>query len=140
MFAVLNDQRLHEFTDGAPRSLAELRSKFESLAAGQSPDGREAWLNWVVRRIDGPAIGYVQAGVADGSAAVAWVIGAPWQGQGFASEAATAMAAWLIARGVTEIRAAIQPLHTVSNRVAEHLGLTETAEVVDGEVIWAWYK
>ena len=71
MFAVLNDQRLHEFTGGAPRSLAELRSKFESLAAGQSPDGREAWLNWVVRRIDGPAIGYVQAGVADGSAAVA---------------------------------------------------------------------
>lgn len=52
----------------------------------------EQWLNWVVR-VDGAAVGYVQATVHDGiRAAVAWVIGAQCQGHGYATAAGRAMA------------------------------------------------
>ena len=76
-----------------------------------SPDGREVWHSWIVReRESGAAIGFVQATVGatagsslasvdtadtpyDGrtSAELAWVIGVPWQGRGYATEAATAV-------------------------------------------------
>ena len=100
MFSVLDDQRLHVFTGGRPRTLAELHDHYGKLAAGVSPDGNEDWLNWIVRlRRPKTAIGTVQAGVEDGSANVAWIM-APLAGSGYAVEAATAMVAWLAAHDV----------------------------------------
>ncbi len=137
MFSVLDDQRLHAFTGGRPRTLAELRDHYGKLVAGASPDGNEAWLNWIVRlHQTKTAIGTVQAGVEDGSANVAWIIGVPWQGQGYAVEAATAMVAWLAAHDVHAVKAAIHPEHAASAGVARRGGLSPTAEVSDGEVIW----
>jgi RimJ/RimL family protein N-acetyltransferase len=137
MFPILNDPRLYEFIGGSPRSIEELRSRYESLASGQSPDGLEAWLNWIVRlHENGAAIGYVQASVMDESADVAWVIGVAWQRQGYASEAALAMVEWLIARGLTSIRACVHPEHAASAGVARLCGLSPTDKMVDGEVVW----
>ena len=83
-------------------------------------------------------VGVVQATVAsDGTTAdVAWEIGVPWQGRGYATEAAIAMVAWLEAHGVGTIRALIHPAHVASARVAERVGLVPTAEREDGEVVW----
>ena len=99
MVDVLADERMHEFTGGQPLSLEELRSCYQQLESGSSPDGDEAWLNWIVRLHDGRRpVGVMQATVAaDGSSAdVAWEIGVAAQGKGMASEAATAIVAWLI--------------------------------------------
>ncbi len=52
MADVLNDPGLRTFTGGSPLTQAELRKRYESLAVGQSPEGHEGWLNWVVRRHD----------------------------------------------------------------------------------------
>ena len=111
MVDVLSDARLYEFTGGSPPHVEELRRRYEVQVAGVSPDGREAWLNWVVRlRSDGTAIGYVQASIerAGADAEVAWVIGRAWQGQGYASEAVGSMVTALRAAGTRRLVAHVQ--------------------------------
>jgi RimJ/RimL family protein N-acetyltransferase len=141
MVAVLDDQRLHEFTGGHPKTLEELRETYRRQAVGQSPDGTQGWLNWTVRlRASGAAIGTVQATLrqADGAttAAVAWTIGSRHQGRGFAKEAAAAMADWLRSYRVERLSAHIRPDHAASIAVARHLGLRPTDELIDGEITW----
>ena len=134
---LLDDDRLHAFTGGAPLSPAELERRYARLAAGRSPDGRQGWLNWVVRRRDDDAaVGTVQATLTGDVAAVAWVVATPHQGRGYAREAAAAMVAWLRAAGTREIVAHVHPDHAASAAVARAAGLGPTAERVDGEVRW----
>src|SRR5262245_25767721 len=141
MAAVLNDPALHTFIGGEPATVDELRARYSRQVVGQSSDGTEGWLNWVVRRDDtGELAGTVQATVyrvgPRVSADVAWVVASPHQGQGIASEASAAMVDWLRDHGVNEIVALIHPDHTASSNVARRLGLVPTEDLVDGEVRW----
>ncbi|MFD9790216.1 GNAT family N-acetyltransferase [Streptomyces sp. NPDC059070] len=137
MADVLGDPALHRFTGGAPYARDELRARYERLAAG-SPDPAVHWLNWVVRlRWDGRPVGTVQATVEGAAAEVAWVIGTPWQGRGYATEAARALVAGLAAHGVRRVVAHIHPDHTASAAVARAAGLAPTRERRDGEVRWS---
>lgn len=141
MAPVLDDVGLHRFIGGEPLGIEELRARYARHARGRSPDGSEAWLNWVVReRTTGNAVGTVQATVTDVDAepvaALAWVIGTDFHGRGFAKEAAALMVDWLHERGVTRLRAYIHPHHDASMAVAGSVGLAPTDEVVDGEVRW----
>ena len=141
MAAVLDDLDLHVFIGGQPATHQELRARYEHLVAGQSRDGRERWLNWVIRRRDdGRAVGTVQATVTKQdrtlTAEIAWVIGTAQQRQGFAREAAHAMVGWLREQGVTTIVAHVHPQHEASKAVARALGLEPTDALVDGEVRW----
>jgi RimJ/RimL family protein N-acetyltransferase len=139
MVAVLGEPRLYEFMGGAPPTVEALRDRYRQLSVGGSADGREAWRNWIVRLADeGRAIGTVQATIAnDGrGAAIAWMIGLPWQGQGLASEAAASLVAWLEGRGVTSITANIHPDHAASASVARRAGLEPTDRMVEGERVW----
>ncbi len=155
MAAVLDDQRLHTFTGGSPPSGAGLRRRYAAQVRGRSGDGRQTWLNRVVRDDEtGLALGYVQAtlvgsrvagdlggtGDAGGSAGpvghLAWVVGADHQGRVVASRAAVAMADWLRSRGVTAHVADVHPDHSASQAVARRVGLHRSDEVVDGEERW----
>ncbi len=138
LFAVLNDPGLHRYTGGEPLDQPALAERYSRLERGASDDGSEVWANWVVRlREPGTAIGVTQATIRSDAADVAWVIGQSWQGAGYASEAAEAMAAWLRGAGVRVLRAHIHPDHEASARVAERAGLRSTgATDSDGEVIW----
>jgi RimJ/RimL family protein N-acetyltransferase len=139
MVEVLADGRMYDFTGGHPPTLDELHARYERLARGRSADGGEVWFNWIVRPADTPApVGVMQATVAaDASTAdVAWEIGVPWQGRGFATEAAGAVVTWLTAEGVPTIRALIHPDHVASGRVALRTGLVATPALEDGEVVW----
>jgi RimJ/RimL family protein N-acetyltransferase len=136
MFAVLDDPILHEFIGGQPAKPDELRVRYAALVTGSGSPAEE-WLNWIVRRhIDGAAVGYVQATVHEERASIAWVIGTPWQRNGYATEAARAMVHWLAERNVTSIVAAIHPDHDASNGVAVNIGMLPTDEIDDGEVVW----
>ena len=140
MSGVLGDGALHEFTGGVPLGLMDLRRRYDRLEAG-SGDPDECWLNWIVRRQpDGEAIGTVQATLTrlDGgwTAEIAWIIGVPWQRQGYAGEAATGLVNWLRGQGVPVITANIDPGHHASARVAARAGLTVTDDLVDGERVW----
>jgi RimJ/RimL family protein N-acetyltransferase len=138
MAVVLADEKLHEFIGGHPATAEELRGRYSRMVAGSGrPD--ELWRNWVVR-VGAEPVGYVQAtltGTADGWAAdIAWVIGSPWQGNGYAGEAARGLVAWLRSRGVAVVAANIVPGHRASERVAATAGLTPTDAMVDGERVW----
>ena len=139
MVGVLSGPALYTFTGGSPPGLDELRARYAGLATGRSPDGREEWRNWILRREpDRAAVGYVQATIADGGtrAEIAWVVGLNWQRQGFAAEAVPALVAWLDARGVTVIQAHIHPDHAASAAVAWRAGLVPTGQFDDGEQLW----
>jgi RimJ/RimL family protein N-acetyltransferase len=141
MTAVLADPSVHAFIGGEPATTAGLRRRYRAQAVGRSTDGSQRWLNWIVRRRDnGHAVGYVQATVsivdAKTSAELAWVIGPAAQGQGFGTEAASTMVSWLRERDVGEFVAHVHPGHRASNAVAARIGLSPTAEMVDGEVRW----
>ena len=137
---VLADPRLHQFIGGRPATLEELRTRYAALAAGSGrPD--EVWRNWVVRsRDDARAVGTVQATLTrhpgGWTAQIAWVVGVPWQGQGYASEAARALVDWLDDHDVREIVAHVHPDHTASALVATRAGLLPTPDQVDGEQVW----
>jgi RimJ/RimL family protein N-acetyltransferase len=162
MAVVLGDPRLHEFIGGSPMKFADLTARYRGLAAG-SPDPDQVWLNWIVRLHPagertgepdgagqpddrgepdgaGEPVGTVQATVTrqDGgwAASVAWVIGVPWQGLGYASEAAVALVSWLTSRGAAVITASIHPRHHASAAVAARAGLSLTSRRADGERIW----
>jgi RimJ/RimL family protein N-acetyltransferase len=137
MVEVLADPELYRFTGDSPPSIEELEHRYRAQVVGSSRKG-EVWHNWILRLAESQiAIGFVQATVIGGSAELAWVVGVPWQGQGFATEAAGAMRQWLADHGTTQITAHIHPEHKVSGRVATAIGLRPTGEVDgDGEVIW----
>jgi len=138
MVEVLGDQRLHDFIGGRPAGRADLRRRYTRLAAG-SGDPDQIWLNWIVRHgADRQPIGTVQATVTRGgrAAEIAWVIGVPWQAQGFATEAAQALVNWLREQGATVITANIHPDHHASAKVAARAGLTATTDEIDGELVW----
>jgi RimJ/RimL family protein N-acetyltransferase len=140
LVGVLGDERLHEFIGGRPDTLEELHAHYARLLKG-SPDPGEVWLNWIARRrSDSQAVGTMQATLTsrDGRwiAHVAWVVGVPWQGQGFASEAARALVEWLRDEGAHEVVAHIHPRHRASELVAAHAGLEPTDDEADGERVW----
>ncbi|MEU2149735.1 GNAT family N-acetyltransferase, partial [Streptomyces globisporus] len=86
----------------------------------------------------GSLAGYVQATVRGPRAEIAWVVGTPWQGRGYASEAAQGLAAHLVsAGGVRELVAHIHPDHAASAAVAVAAGLGPTGGWEDGERRWA---
>lgn len=138
MAGVLGDPAMYEFTGGQPPTPADLRRRYELLERGTSPDHTEGWLNWIVRLADATPVGVVQATVpADlGRAELAWEIGTAWQRRGVASEAAMGMVAWLFARGVWAVEAAIAPGHAASEAVARRVGLVRTDEARGGETVW----
>jgi RimJ/RimL family protein N-acetyltransferase len=140
MVDLLGDPGLYTFTGGSALTLPQLEARYRRQVAG-SPDGREAWHNWVVRRtLDARAVGYVQATVTGvvgaESAALAWVIGADFQGQGYAREAAALMVDHLTGWGITSYTADIHPEHLASQAVARSIGLGPTQQIVAGEVRW----
>ena len=138
LYPILADISLYEFTGGSPpfseTALAELYTRRLSR---RSPDGKELWLNWLIRTRDpGIAIGYVQATVSPAHAQVAWVVGAQWQGRGYASEAAQALVGWLQRLRVPQIRACVNPRHAASQKVARNAGLRRTDELCENEEVW----
>jgi RimJ/RimL family protein N-acetyltransferase len=140
MARVLDDPALHTYIGGEPETVEQLRSRYERWSAG-SPDPMVTWLNWVIRlRSDGHLTGTVQATIGpDGDrqvAEVAWVVGTAWQGQGIATEAASALVGWLAEQPVHAIIAHIHPDHAASAAVAAAAGLAPTDRWQDGERRW----
>jgi RimJ/RimL family protein N-acetyltransferase len=98
MFEVLSDPAIYEFENGPPESLAGLERRYRRLEARVSPDGRDRWLNWVIRLPSGELAGYVQATVTpDGLGHIAYELASRYWRQGIGSGAVCAMLAELAA-------------------------------------------
>lgn len=140
MAPLLADVRLHRFSGRPPPTPAELEARYARQAVGRSPDGRQLWLNWILRgREDEEVLGFVQATVTPGSEAsaeLAWTIGVAHQRRGYAREAASAVVDWLRTCGVGHVVAHIHPDNVASQGVARALGMKPTNVRVRGEVRW----
>lgn len=124
MFAVLSDPAIYEFENAPPPSVEWLREKFRRLEARRSPDGREAWLNWVIRLPTGELAGYVQATLfGEGRAAVAYELASAHWGRGIARRAVAAMMGELsVHYGVRDFTAVLKRANFRSRRLLERLG------------------
>lgn len=124
MFVVLCDPAIYAHENEPPASVEWLRARFARLEARRSPDGRQRWLNWVLRKADGATIGYVQATVlADRAAYVAYVLGSAYWGRGLASEATAAVLDELAASyRVSEFLAVLKRDNRRSLRLLERHG------------------
>ena len=92
MFHVLSDAAIYEFESSPPPSEAWLAERYARLERRVSADGREAWLNWVVRLPAGEPAGYVQATVLEsGHALVAYELASRFWHQGIGRCAVSAM-------------------------------------------------
>ena len=137
MSTVLSNPGLYEFTGGEPPTSDELRHRYQVQSRGFSADGTERWINSAVV-VGGALVGYVQATVPveGGPAEIAWVIGKPWQGRGYAARAAQLLVAGLAANGIGSVIAHIHPENTASQRIALRLGMKPSDVMVDGEIRW----
>ena len=123
MFTVLADPAIYPYENEPPPSLEWLRERYASLEARRSPDGEQRWLNWVVRLPDTGLIGYVQATVLPGRAAIAYVLGSRHWSRGLAREACELMIAELAGRyGVRTVYATCKRRNARSARLLERLG------------------
>jgi RimJ/RimL family protein N-acetyltransferase len=142
MAAVLDDPALYVHTGGSPPSEAVLAERYARQSRGASADGRQGWLNWVLRlRSDDRPVGFVQATLSmdDGGAVaaeLAWLVAPRDQGGGLATEGAGAVIGWLSAVGVTAFSAHIHPENGASAAVARRLGLEPTPVMSGGETRW----
>jgi len=123
MFAVLSDPAIYEHENAPPASVDALRVRYRKLETRRSGDGREHWLNWVVRLPTGELIGYVQASVyPDGRAGVAYEFASRYWGRGLARAAVVAMIDELVAHyGVHALSAVLKRSNERSRRLLERL-------------------
>jgi [ribosomal protein S5]-alanine N-acetyltransferase len=124
MFAVLSDPAIYEYENKPPPSVVWLRDRFALLESRQSADGREQWLNWVIRLPSAELAGYVQATVRrDGSAAIAYELASAYWGRGLASQAVRAMIAELVQNyRVHTLTAVLKRSNLRSVRLLERMG------------------
>lgn len=127
MFVVLSDPAIYAYENQPPPSLAWLRERFARLESRRSGDGREQWLNWVIRLPSSELIGYVQATVhEDGRAAIAYELSSAHWGRGLAHCAVAAMIAELAEHyGVRRLTAVLKRENARSRRLLERLGFCE---------------
>jgi RimJ/RimL family protein N-acetyltransferase len=141
MVVVLADPSLYEFIAGEPPTLEGLVRRYTAQSVGESDDGSQWWLNWVIRdNASGALVGFVQATVAEDagrlSADIAWVVAPRAQGNGVATEATRGMIRWLREHGVDSLGAFLHPQHRASIAVAKHQGLNPTSTIQKGEIRW----
>ena len=130
MFALLRDPALYVYENEPPPSLAWLRTRFARLESRRSADGKEQWLNWVVRLPTGEHAGFVQATVrADASSLIAYVMGSRYWGRGLATRAVQAMLDELAAHhGVRLFLAVFKRDNARSQRLLERLGFSNPSD------------
>ncbi len=126
MFVVLSDPAIYEYENQPPPSLAWLRARFIKLESRISPDGREQWLNWVIRLPTSELIGYVQATVSlKGCATIAYELSSAYWGRGLARDAIKAMISELVDNyEVHSFFAALRRGNHRSMRLLERLGFS----------------
>ena len=129
MFALLQDRAIYRYENEAPPSVEWLQERFRRLESRVSPDGRDQWLNWVVRIGADELIGFVQATIDAGrAAAIAYVFGSAYWGRGYATEAVSAMLRDLVVHhDVVEYSAVLKRANARSIRLLERLGFEPDA-------------
>jgi len=127
MFAGLRDERAYRFlSEEPPETLQTLSARYALLAGGISPNGKEVWLNWALKRRGQEFyVGYVQATIlrTERAATIAFHLFPDHWGHGYAREAVKAMLAAIGPQyQLREVRAEIDHRNARSINTIEALG------------------
>jgi RimJ/RimL family protein N-acetyltransferase len=135
MFDVLSDPAIYEFENEPPASQEWLTRRFERLEQRRSPDGKDQWLNWIIRLPDGAAAGYVQATVLPSATAyVAYELNSRYWRRGIGGSAVSAMLDELrLMYGVEVFMAILKAGNFRSRELLRSLGfsMATSAEIAD---------
>jgi RimJ/RimL family protein N-acetyltransferase len=115
------------------RDLDALRASLRAWESRRSPDGSEQWLNWIV--LDDRPAGWVQATIRTDDVLVAYAVLPARRGEGIATEAVTAVTAWLH-REHPVVTAYIADDNAASQQVARRCGFVRTDRTSGGEAVW----
>ena len=130
MFEPLSAAVIYDYmAGGPPSSIAALRERYVNLERGRSADGRQQWLNWIIRVRSGRCAGFVQATLYPGHTGdFAFVLAPEHWGHGVAFEACQAAIPYIASElGVTELFATVDPRNARSIRLLTRLGFDEIA-------------
>jgi len=128
MFQPMSAPAIYEFiAERPPISLSSLRRRYRQLERGRSADGRQLWLNWVVRVASGQCAGYVQATIFPvHTGDLAFVFAPKYWGRGIAFEACQAAVQYMARElGVSALYATIDPRNARSAQLLTRLGFSE---------------
>ena len=131
MFGPMSAAAIYAYLpEDPPESIASLQQRYVQLERGRSANGRERWLNWIVRLGSGQCAGYVQATVHPGSTAdFAFVFAPEHWGRGIATEACRAALPRLSGFAVRTVFATVDSRNSRSIRLLERLGFGEVPPV-----------
>jgi ribosomal-protein-alanine N-acetyltransferase len=140
LFPILRDPQLWRLTEREPpKTLAELRERYQRLESRRSTDGQELWLNWVLeRREDDRPVGVVQAtvSISRSYADIAYVLGRAFWGRGLASDAVDTLLDFLrMELHVRTARASVDSRNLASVRLLERLGF-RIEDASDPSNVW----
>jgi [ribosomal protein S5]-alanine N-acetyltransferase len=128
MFRPMSAAAIYDYMPlGPPASAAALWQRYAHLETRVSADGRERWLNWVVRLSSRACVGFVQATIYPGrSADFAFAFAPEYWGHGLAFEACQAVLPCL-GRDfeVRALYATVDPRNSRSVRLLQRLGFLE---------------
>jgi RimJ/RimL family protein N-acetyltransferase len=130
MFGPMSAAAIYDYMPGQPpASVATLRQRYAHLEQGCSVDGRERWLNWVVRLNSRECIGFVQSTIYPGprpNADFAFAFTPLHWGRGLAFEACQAVIPHLGRDfDVQALYATVDPRNRRSIRLLGRLGFLE---------------
>jgi len=130
MFETMSAPAIYNYMPGQPpSSAAALRERYTQLERGRSADGRDRWLNWIVRLNSGECVGFVQATIYPAlTGDFAFALAPERWGRGVAFEACQAALPYLVQElGVTALFATVDPQNVRSIRLLMRLGFREVA-------------
>lgn len=126
LFGPLRDPSLYTYLDmRPPDSVDMLEIQYRAWSARRSPDGSQAWLNWVGRlKESGDYIGWFQSTVYGAERAdIAYLVFTAHQRRGYAFEACAAIIEHLRSRyGVVRVGATADARNAASIALARRLG------------------
>ena len=127
MFGPMSAAAIYAYLpEDPPDSITSLQQRYVQLERGRSANGRERWLNWIVRLGSGPCAVYVHATVHPGSTAdFAFVFAPEHWGRGIATEACRAALPRLSGFAVRTVFATVDSRNSRSIRLLERLGFGE---------------
>ena len=118
-----------------PQDLRTMKSRYARLESRLSPDGKEAWFNWVLRlkstvQFDMPCIGFIQATLSlqEKTALIAYGLFPEFWRQGYAKEALISMLDHLFSQyDVTTIEALIDTRNKASQALLATVNFQQVA-------------
>jgi RimJ/RimL family protein N-acetyltransferase len=125
LFAALDHELVGQFIGGPDVTTPdELRARISQRRSGPPPEREETWLNFAVL-VDGVVVGRVEATLHDGIAEIAYVLGPPFWGHGYATAATADLITRLQRPQVGTVWACVHPANDRSTRVLSRLGFRQ---------------